>query len=144
MIVDVNVLVYAVDSRSPHQRLCQQWLEAAFTGHGRVGFSWATQLAFLRLTTHPRIVASPLKFKDAWELLDRWLDEPLAWTPTETPNHGRILRDLTDRYELTGNLIPDAHLAALAIGHGVPVVSCDSDFARFTEVDWINPNRPRP
>ena len=139
MIVDVNVLLYAVHTQAPHHEASRSWLETALNGDSRVGLPWATQLSFLRIGTHPRVMMSPMTADEAWEYLDYWLTHPLVWTATETPHHLRILRELTSTHNLTGNQIPDAHLAALALGHGVPIVSCDTDFARFTEITWINP-----
>ncbi|MEO8093930.1 MAG: TA system VapC family ribonuclease toxin [Pseudolysinimonas sp.] len=141
MIVDVNVLINATQTAAAQHERCRVWVESAFEGNRRVGFPWATQLAFVRMSTLPRLLSSPLTLSEAWELVDLWLAQPLAWVPTETPSHGGILRQLTTSYGLGGNHIPDAHLAALAIGHGVPIISCDTDFARFTELDWIDPSQ---
>lgn len=91
------------------------------------------------MSTLPRLLSRPLTLDQAWELVDLWLAQPLAWVPSETLEHGRILRHLASAYKLGGNHIPDTDLAALAIGHGVPLVSCDSDFGRFTELEWVNP-----
>ena len=71
--------------------------------------------------------------------VDAWLSAPATWVPGPTGDHWRVLAGLIDRYELRGNLIPDAHLATLAIEHGLELYSADTDFARFTEVRWVNP-----
>lgn len=75
----------------------------------------------------------------AWQTVQSWLLAPAAWIPEPTNRHAEVLGDLIARYAVTGNLVPDAHLAALAIEHGVPVASADSDFARFREVRWLDP-----
>jgi toxin-antitoxin system PIN domain toxin len=142
VILDVNVLVYAIDETTPQHSVCRTWLETALNGAARVGFPWPTTLAFLRITTHPRIMTNPLSVDDAWTYLDSWFNTPVAWTPEPTKAHADILRTLTIDRGLIGNLIPDAHLAALAIEHGVPLVSCDNDFARFEQLIWINPSKP--
>jgi uncharacterized protein len=59
--------------------------------------------------------------------------------PSATDRHVEVLGGLVTRYQLRGNGVPDAHLAALAIEHGVLLCSVDTDFARFTEVRWVNP-----
>lgn len=141
MIVDVNILLYAADRESTHHSHCRHWLEDAFNGTTRVGLPWPTILAFLRIATHHRIMKRPLTVHEAWSFIDDWMSQSIAWIPTESPHHLSILRDLTTRYELTAKQIPDAHLAALAIGHGVPIVSSDTDFARFLEITWVNPAR---
>ncbi|MHB1172715.1 MAG: TA system VapC family ribonuclease toxin [Lacisediminihabitans sp.] len=143
MILDVNVLLYAIDTRAPQHEACRSWLENALNGTARVGFPWSTILGFLRIATHPRVMTNPLSTEQAWAHVDDWLDTPVAWVPLPTLQHLAVLRRLTTAHTLSGNLIPDAHLAALALEHGVPVVSCDTDFARFSEVTWINPVLPR-
>jgi uncharacterized protein len=75
----------------------------------------------------------------AWRLVRDWLSSPVAWIPQPTERHAEILEAFVGRYRITGNLVPDAHLAAIAIQHGLEICSADTDFARFTEVRWRNP-----
>lgn len=71
--------------------------------------------------------------------MEAWLAVPVVWIPGATERHASVLGDLVRLYRLSGNLVPDAHLAAIAIEHGAEVVSADTDFARFTEIRWSNP-----
>lgn len=142
MILDANVLVYAVDRRSAHHDRAAAFLTDALTGQARVGFPWQTIGAYLRLVTHPRVMANPLSTAQAWADVENWLSADVAWLPSTGAQTARILGDLVRRHGCTGNLISDAQLAALAIEHGVPVVSADTDFARFSEVSWVNPVAP--
>lgn len=139
MLVDANVLLYAIDEDSPFHAVARDWLEAALNGTRRVGIPWSTISAFARIATHPRALHSPLTPIEAWGYIDEWLDAPAAWVPGPGHGHrqifGRLLRDL----DLRANLVSDAALAALCIEHGLQMVSADSDFARFTEIDWFNP-----
>lgn len=64
---------------------------------------------------------------------------PVAWIPTPGPGHGRILGELVSTQEVSGNLVPDAMLAALAVEHGLTLYSTDTDFARFGALRWENP-----
>ena len=89
--------------------------------------------------TNPRVVKKPMAPGDAWGLVEDWLAAPAAWIPLPTDRHAAVLGDLVRRYRAAGKLIPDAHLAALAIEHGAEVISTDTDFARFTEIRWRNP-----
>ena len=143
MIIDANILLYAVDRDSPWHDPARGWLEAQMNGAARVGLPWQSLTAFLRISTHPRALAHPLHAVDAWAYVPAWLDAPTAWTPVATDRHAAVLRALVERYAVTGNLVSDAHLAALAIEHGVAIASADTDFARFTEIRWVNPVRPR-
>ncbi|MCA1673121.1 MAG: PIN domain-containing protein [Actinobacteria bacterium] len=139
MIVDANVLLFAQDDTSNHHAGCQRWLTDALNGPVRVGLPWPSLLGFLRIRTHPRAYANPLTPDEAWAHVVEWLDAPAAWIPTPTDRHVVVLGELTQRYHLSANMVPDAHLAALAIEYGVSVCSADTDFARFTEVRWVNP-----
>ena len=139
MILDANVLLYAVDERVRHHERAKSFLEEHLNGDVRVGLPWQSLSAFLRIVTHPRIMATPLTIAEAAAIVDDWLAAPAAWVPEPTLTTWNVLRRLLVEGEVRGNLVPDAQLAALAIAHGVPVVSADSDFARFPEAQWRNP-----
>lgn len=139
MIVDANILLYAVDSDSPHHERSADWLTQALNGDVRVGLPWQSLMAFLRIATHPRISVRPLTAVTAQGHVTAWLDAESSWVPPATERTMAVYRDLAVRHHVTGNLVPDAHLAALALEYGVEVVSADTDFARFTEVRWVNP-----
>jgi len=142
MLVDANLLLYATDERSPHHRPAVEWIEEQLNGPRRVGLPWQSLTAFLRISTHPRILVNPLAPPDAWGQVEEWLAAPAAWVPVPGPSHAQLLGELVVRYGITGNLVPDAQLAALALEHGLAVCSTDTDFARFAEVRWTNPLAP--
>ena len=139
MLVDANLLIYAVDERSPHHRSCHDWLTTALTGDRRVALPWSCLIAFVCITTNPRASERPLSPMEAWDLVRSWLSCDLTWTPNPTARHGAVLGGLIEQYDLRANLITDVDLAALAIEHGLKVYSADTDFARFKEIDWVNP-----
>jgi len=139
MLVDANVLLYAVDKASPFNASALAWLEEVLNGPRRVGMAWPTLTAFLRITTHPRALARPLAPVSAWSHVEEWLACDSVWIPAPTERHADVLAGLLASYDLRGNLIADADLAALAIEHGLTICSTDTDFARFREIRWINP-----
>lgn len=139
VIVDANVLLYAADRGSPFHAPSAAWLDEALNGPARVGFPWPSLIAFLRIATHPRAAANPLTSREAWSLADDWLEADAAWIPVPGARHAEVFRRLVIDGDLRGNLVPDAHLAALAIEHGVGICSADSDFARFGGLEWVNP-----
>lgn len=141
MIVDANVLLYAVDTGSHFHDQALSWLEGAMNGVERVGFPWVSLMAFQRIITHPRVSANPLTPADAWGYVTDWVDADQAWVPQPGQRHREILGRLLTSGDLRGNLVTDAHLAALAIEHGTAICSFDSDFARFEDLTWINPGR---
>lgn len=142
MIVDANVLLYAVDEQSRFHDTARAWLESAMNGVERIGLPWASLLAFQRIITHPRVTANPLSAVDAWSFITDWLDADQTWLPTPGARHREILGQLLAEGNLHGNLVTDAHLAALAIENGTSICSFDSDFARFNSLHWMRPEHP--
>lgn len=141
MIVDANVLLFAVDDQSHFHTAARTWLDDAMNGVERVGLPWVSLMAFQRIITHPRVTAHPLTAADAWSYITDWLDADQAWVPTPGARHRDILGQLLIDGDLRGNLVADAQLAALAIEHGTAICSFDSDFARFDGLRWINPGQ---
>ena len=139
MILDVNILIYATDSESPHHELAREWLASALTGDRRVGIPWQTVGGFVRIVTHPRAMRRPLTTAEAWAAVDSWFAVPVVWVPAAGERTLRILERLMLNHHLTSSMTTDAQLAALAIEHGVAVVSADTGFGRFPDLTWINP-----
>jgi toxin-antitoxin system PIN domain toxin len=139
IIVDVNLLIYAVNEDAPAHHKAKSWLEAAISAQESVGFSWNVLLAFLRLTTRPGLFRSPLAPEAAFDLMALWLDQPSVTIVQAGPRHLQILRELLIPLGAGGNLASDAHLAALAIEHGAELCSSDTDFGRFPRLKWSNP-----
>lgn len=139
MLIDVNLLLYAALANVPEHARAAAWLEAQLNGDARVAIPWESITGFVRLATNPRVTSPPVDPTQAWALVEAWLDRPNVWTPIPTEAHGRVLGDLLARHRVTGKLVPDAHLVAIAIEHGLEICSADTDFARFPEVTWRNP-----
>jgi toxin-antitoxin system PIN domain toxin len=134
VIVDANVLLYAVDRASAHHGTSRSWLDRSLGGAEGVGFSWVALLAFIRIGTSGAIFPHPLPVSEAMAQVQRWLDAPAALVVAPTSGHARVLRGLLEESGTAGNLASDAHIAALAIEHRADVVSYDRDFARFEGV----------
>lgn len=143
MLLDANLLLYAVHQRAAQHEAAVAWLTEQLNGSRRVGLPWQSLAAFLRISTHPRAFEHPLDAAAAWECVSDWLAAPMAWIPQPGPRHATLFGEIVTRYEARGNLIPDAQLAALALEHGLTVFSVDTDFARFAEVGWTNPLESR-
>lgn len=139
MLLDANLLLYAVHERAAQHGAAVEWLTEQLNGTRRVGLPWQSLSAFLQISTHPRAFARPLEPEVAWERVSDWLSSPAAWIPEPGPGYAPLLGELVIRHQVRGNLIPDAQLAALAREHGVAVCSTDTDFARFSEIRWIDP-----
>lgn len=139
MLVDANILLFAVNRASADHEAAASWLTQQLNGPRRVGLPWQSLLAFLRISTHPRAFERPLRSDDAWARVQDWLGAPSSWIPGPLEGHAEILGSLVRTHQLRGNLVPDAELAALAIEHGLTVCSADTDFARFREITWFDP-----
>ena len=139
ILVDVNLLLYATNVSAGQHRAAREWLDRQLVESPRVGLPWATLLGFLRLATNARAITRPLTMAAAWQQVSQWLACEPTWVPLPTERHGEVLGRLLAEPGMYGNLVPDAHLAALAIEHGLTLCSTDGDFARFPELKWLNP-----
>jgi len=138
-LVDLNVLLYAVNEDAARHERVRAWWEKAVAGDEPVGLAWVVLLGFLRIATNPRVFPRPLDADTALEKVGSWLALDTVHLVSERDGHWRTLRSLLGEAGTAGNLTTDAHLAALAISFGAVLVSCDSDFARFDGLRWENP-----
>lgn len=138
-LVDVNLLLYATDERSPRHKAARSWLERQLSGEEPMAFAWAVLLAFVRVSTSRLVFERPLPPDRAFDVIDRWLAQPCAVIVHPGGRHVALIRQLLDPLGTAANLVTDAHLAALAIEHGAELNSCDSDFSRFSGLRWVNP-----
>lgn len=130
-LTDVNLLLYALDASAPRHRAAKRWLEERLSGTETFAFTWVVLLAFMRLSTNPRVFQKPLEPAEAFDIVDGWLAQPCATVVHPTDRHPAVLRELLEPLGTAGNLTTDAHLAALAIEHGAELCSSDTDFSRF-------------
>lgn len=138
-LADLNLLIYAVDSTAPLHAPASRWWNDLLSGRETVALAWPVLLGFVRLTTNPRLMRSPMSADEALDYVDRWLEHPLTTVIEPTLRHSAILRDLLQQAGTAANLVPDAHLAALAIEHGAELCSADRDFGRFRGLRWVDP-----
>ena len=138
-LIDLNVLLYAVNEDTIHHAPVLAWWERALSGDELVGLPWVVLLGFLRIATNPDIFPRPLDPDAAIGKVDAWLSLDSTRLLHEKDEHWEILRSLLAEAGTAANLVTDAHLAALAISHGAVLVSCDNDFARFKGLRWENP-----
>lgn len=138
-LVDLNLLLYAIDEEATQHERARPWLEEVLSSTEDIGFSWIVLLGFVRISTNPVIFERPLSSDEALDYVDGWLSQPSAAVIQPTERHGTHLRELLTSTGTAGNLTTDAHLAALAIEHGGELCSADTDFARFPGLRWYNP-----
>ncbi len=139
ILVDANLLLYAKLTSYPHHKRARQWLESELNSARKVGLPWQSLTAFMRIATNARIFPSPLSSAIAFDQVREWLQLPNVWVPVATERHADILEQLVRDHGVVGNLITDAHLAALAIENGLTLCTTDGDFDRFRGLRKINP-----
>lgn len=139
ILIDANLLLYAKMSSFDEHDASHSWLDGKLNGADRVGLPWESLLAFLRLSTNTRLFPKPLSMAAAWEQVRAWLSLDVTWCPRATDQHEAVLSELLAPGGITPKLVMDAHLAAIAIEHGLALCSADGDFARFSSLRWTNP-----
>ena len=141
ILIDANLLIYAHVHGQPQHARARQWLDETLNTAPRVGLPWASILAFVRIVTNPRVFTHPESVSNAWTQVKSWLSVDSVWIPLPGERHARLLEPLLEHASSGGNLISDAHVAALALEHGLTICSTDTDFARFPGLAWKNPLR---
>jgi toxin-antitoxin system PIN domain toxin len=141
ILPDANLLLYAEDSLSEHHEAARTWWDAQLSGTETVGLCWPVLTAFIRIGTNPRILRRPLSGKEAIERVQSWFAQPFVRIIQPTEHHWAIFQQMLRSGSATANLVPDAHLAALAVEHNCVLYSADADFSRFRRLNWKNPIR---
>ncbi len=139
VIVDANVLLNAVRSTAPDFAVAHRWFEDALNSRTTVSLPWASTLAFLRISTNPRMREWPISPERGLELIRDWLARPNVVVPEPDSRHHVRLAELLAAAGRGGDLVSDAHLAALAVQLDATIITFDSDFARFPGVRWQRP-----
>jgi toxin-antitoxin system PIN domain toxin len=138
-LLDANILLYAYNADSPHHEICRHWLEEAFNGTETLGLPWQTSLAFVRIATNPRATVRPLTTEQACNIVQEWLNHPNVTIVGPAERFWKLLRDQILEGRVSGPLVTDAALAALALECGATLCSTDRDFRRFKGLEVIDP-----
>jgi hypothetical protein len=142
ILIDTNLLLYAHVSVYAEHRKAKGWFLEQLGGATPVGLPWQCLLGFVRLLSNPKIYSHATPIPEAWRQVREWLTIDNVWIPQPTERHVDILGELLPLVGRNFNLVSDAHLAAIAIEHGLTLCSADTDFARFPKLRWINPLAP--
>lgn len=139
ILVDANLLLYAENRADPNHERARHWWQAQLSGTKPVCVGWAVLSAFIRIATLHRVFPRPLGLAEATARVQEWLDQPNVRVINPTQDHWQTFRALLEQAQAVGNLVTDAHLAALAVEHGCELCSTDADFSRFAGLRWRNP-----
>lgn len=138
-ILDANLLLYAYNAEAPQQEAVARWLKDLLESGDTIGLPWVTLWAFIRITTNARIWTNPLSAKRAFAIVEEWMAQPGVVVLQPGPQHAEILKRLVIEHGVTGPLVTDTVLAALALENGAVLASTDQGFRRFPELRWKNP-----
>ena len=139
ILVDANLLLYAEDSLNPRHKTARDWWDGRLSGTTPVCLCWLVINAFIRIGTNPRVFEHPLSLDQAISRVESWVNQPCTRLIHPTERHWVVFQEVLTAGQATANLVPDAHLAALALEHGCTLHSSDSDFSRFPRLKWRNP-----
>jgi hypothetical protein len=139
IIPDVNLLIYAYDSSSPHHDAAGKWWKGCMTGKDRVGLATSVIFGFVRISTHPRIFRHPLTLADAAIRVQSWMMRPQVRVIEHSSRHVADVLELLEETGTAGNLTTDAQIAALARQENGVIHSHDADFIRFAGIRWHDP-----
>lgn len=139
-VVDLNLLLYAINEDAPQHEKARVWWETSLSGSETVALTWPVVLGFLRLSTRPGLFPRPLSCEQALNVIDAWLQHSLVVLLNPGERNWAILRELLESAGTAGNLTTDAFLAALAIEYDAELCSADTDFLRFgPRLRYLNP-----
>jgi len=139
IVPDVNLLVFAYHRQSPYHEAARGWWEGLVNGTETVGIPWAVTTGFVRLMANPRVLESPMSPSAALGRVRSWFEYAHIRPLDPGLDHLTNLQSFFDAVDGGAKLVPDAHIAALAIEHQAIVHSYDSDFGRFPGIQWHNP-----
>lgn len=139
IIPDANLLVYAHNAADPDHAKAKAWWRRLLAGTEDVGIPMAVVMAFVRLTTSPRVLLHPLDVARSTAITSSWFEAPPVRLLHTTPDHLALFVRLANQVGVVGNLTTDIHLAALASEYRAVIHSADADFGRFSGIRWINP-----
>jgi uncharacterized protein len=139
IIPDINLLVYAYNDQAPRHAEARVWWEGLLNGTTPVGLTWLAMAGFIRLMTHPRVLAVPMAVPNAASTVRSWLDQAPARIIQPGAKFQELFFAQIVQVGAGGNLTTDAQLAAIAIEHQAVLHSCDADFSRFPGLRWKNP-----
>ncbi|MFZ4394209.1 MAG: TA system VapC family ribonuclease toxin [Kiritimatiellia bacterium] len=138
--VDVNILLYASDAASPCHTAAQKFLETFTRGPDLIYLCWPTIMGYLRMATHPAIFRHPLTQREAMANIEALLRLSHVRALSEGIDFWNVYRGVTDKTPTRGNLVPDAHLAAMLRQHGIRrLATHDRDFRKFDGLDVFDP-----
>ncbi|MGJ8652678.1 MAG: TA system VapC family ribonuclease toxin [Opitutaceae bacterium] len=139
ILPDLNLLLYAYNPHAPQHARAKQWWESVLNGRELIGLPHEVTMGFVRIATNPRLGAASVPLTAARAVVDSWSQSPIVRVLLPSEDHSVKVFDLMERSGVSGQLTSDASLAVYAMEGRATLCSNDSDFARFSGLEWKNP-----
>ena len=139
IIPDINLLIYAYVESAPHHKRAKEWWERLLSEQTIVAIPWTVTFGFIRLMTHRQVLEDPVSVEACCDVVEKWFARPNVQPVEPASRHFSIFRSFLSQIHTGGNLVTDAHIAALAVEYSAELHSNDSDFSRFSGLNWVNP-----
>jgi uncharacterized protein len=141
IVPDINLLVYTYNELAPMHSKARNWWETLLSSDELVGIPWAVSIGFIRLMTHRQVLEKPMAVEACCEIVQEWFGRSNVQPLEPGTRHLSIFRSLLSRIGTGGNLVTDAHVAALVVEHSCELHTNDDDFSRFPGLRFLNPLR---
>ncbi|MCI0411812.1 type II toxin-antitoxin system VapC family toxin [bacterium] len=139
IVPDINLLIYAYNELAPHHLRSKRWWEKLLSEDTVVSIPWAVTLGFVRLMTHRQVLETPLPVSECCSIVEEWFSRPNVQPLEPGSRHFSIFKDFLSAAGAGGNLVTNAHIAAMVVEHSCELHSNDSDFLRFAGLKLVNP-----
>ena len=139
IVPDINLLIYAYNELAPHHKRAKKWWEKVLSEDTVVSIPWAVTLGFVRLMTHRQVLETPLSVSACCSIVEEWFDRPNVQPLEPGSRHFLIFKEFLSSSGSGGNLVTDAHIAALVVEHSSELHTNDADFSRFVGLNLFNP-----
>lgn len=139
ILPDANLILYAFIKDFPQHSKSKAWLEKTINSEEKIGLSWQVITAFIRIGTNPKIFKTPMTIKQVENKIGLLQSHSNVSIIAPTEKHWQIFLKLLKDTKAAGDLVMDAHLAALAIEHNARIASTDDDFKNFPNLEFFNP-----
>ena len=138
--IDVNILLYASDRSSPFHTAAAEFLRNRSADPEILCLTWPTIMSYIRLTTHPRVFDNPMSPQEAINNIARLMQMPRCRVVVENEDFLASFREIVGEVTTRGNLVPDAHLAAMMRVHDIRTIyTHDRDFLKFASLKVVDP-----
>jgi len=134
-LIDINVWLAMTWDQHPQHASAARWYDS--TNRAALWFCRFTMLGLLRLLTNQKVIGeSTVSLADAWEIYDRWNQDPRVELAAEPRGMETFFRQATAPFSKlpATNAVADCYLVGFAQAAGARVVTFDKGLARTAQL----------